>query len=124
MAERGGPRAPSADNWSAAWLEYGRGIFVRLTFSTKRGDVAVAQTNTFLRARAAAPLTEMEKRALNLALVQIGRGLQHPCLNTRTVPLNPQAFMASPAPGVTITWCPHPEEPDLPVMLTLEVDRD
>lgn len=115
--------SPPAQDWAEALEEYRRGICVRLTFTTKTGEVIVAETNSFMQARAAAPLTEMEKRAVHLALVQIGRGLMHPALNTKSVPLNPDAFMASPAPGVTLTWRPHPTEPSLPVMLTIHVDR-
>lgn len=124
MAARTQPETPPAADWEAANSEYVRGVYVKLRFETQRGEVIVAQTTTFMRQRTAAALTEWEKRAVDLACVQIGRGIIHPLLNRRQVPLEPVgAWMASPAPGVTLTWRAATGDTDLAVLLTLHVNR-
>lgn len=123
--ERGreAPAPPSAPGWETANAEYETGRVVRLSFKAPTGEqVPFAVTLGWLGAWSHTPLTQAQRSAIHTACIQIAKDRVHPCLGRRRVESEPVgSWMASPCPGVTVTWRPHWSADGLPVMLTLEV---
>lgn len=68
------------------------------------------------------PRPRRSPRRTDPACVQIGRGIVHRCLAAQQVPLEPVgAWMAAPAPDVTITWRKHRQDPDMVVFVCITV---
>lgn len=120
---RTAPQAPSRDLWDAAMEDFNRGLLVAQSYTTRHGTVRIKTTLTFRRAWSTEALTEIEKQTLASACIQVGRGIFHPMLWLTEVPHSFGATMASPYPGITITWRPHWLEDQPPVLLTLDVHR-
>lgn len=90
--------------------------------NTPRGLVVVSETLTFAETRRLAPLTPEQQWALGKAMVQIGAGAVHPCMNAVQSPLFPYSvWTCSPWPGMTITWHDRWDKPGQNVLMTLTV---
>lgn len=117
------PVPPSPAVWELGTREYATGLVVRFEFNVNGRVVPVAVTTSWLRAWRKLPLSLTQRIAVRTACVQVTHDRVHPCLGKRQLPLEPVgAWMASPCPGVTITWRLHWSEPGVPVMLTLTYD--
>ena len=88
--------------------------------------VEVTATAAWLRAWRRTMLTSQQRSLVRAACTQIAKDRVHPCLGARAVTVDPvgSAWMASPSPGVTVTWQAHWSTPDVPVMMTLTYDLD
>lgn len=120
-AQRTSPVTPEGNTWVAAQTEFDAGKVLR--FSVEAGDepVLLRVTVSWLQAYRTMPLSLMQRSAIRTACIQIARDRIHPCLGKRQVPAEPLGgWMASPCPGITLTWRPHWGDADLPVMMTLE----
>lgn len=121
--QRTAPVVPAQGPWEDANAEFDRGRVLRFSFTANTGEeVPVAVTLGWLKAWRRLPLTLTQRQAVRTACIQIARDKIHPCLGRRRVGQEPiGSWMASPCPGVTVTWRPHWGDSDVPVMLTLEV---
>lgn len=120
-AQRSEPTAPDADAWTAANTEFDAGRVLGFSFTNDDGGtVPVKVTLGWLHAWRRLPLTLTQRSTVRTACTQISRDKIHPCLGKRRVDMEPiGAWMASPCPGVTVTWRPHWNDSTVPVMLTL-----
>ncbi|MDN5894786.1 MAG: hypothetical protein L0H93_12245 [Nocardioides sp.] len=122
MNPRTAPVAPEPPAWQTANDEFDAGRVLRLAFTAKSGEqVSVAVTLGWLQTWKKTPLSLTQRQTVRTACIQIAKDTIHPCLGARRVAHEPVgAWMASPSPGVTITWRPHWRDPEVPVMLTLD----
>lgn len=130
LNQRTAPVPPAPTGWELANREFEQGHVMRLGFrrylassdTVAEEDVPVAVTLGWVRAWQSLPLTDSQRHAVRNACIQIARDRIHPCLARRHVTQDPVgSWMASPSPGVTVTWRPHWSDADLPVMLTIEM---
>lgn len=120
--QRTAPVTPELTAWETANGEFTAGRVLRLAFTAKTGEqVTVAVTLGWLRAWKRLPLTLTQRQTVRTACIQIANDTIHPCLGARRIAQEPVGgWMASPSPGVTLTWRPHWDDGEVPVMLTLD----
>lgn len=118
------PSTPPAEVWDSAVADYQQGRVLARAFQTQTGRVTASMTLTFMKAWGRAPLSETERIGVQAACVLLARGVEHPMLSATRLPVEPLgARMASPVPGVTITWMPHWSRPDEQVLMSITVER-
>lgn len=122
------PFPPSLESWRAATADYDRGLVMLRTITSRTADqyAELYLTRTFAKQWAALECAEFERVAIVLACSNIAHDVIHPMMSVsamdapavRREPLG--ARMASPVPGITVTWRPHWNDDAAPVMMTVE----
>lgn len=122
------PFAPSKEVWRAATEDYDRGFVMARTITSRTADqyVDLSITRTFARQWATLEAAEFERVAIVLACSNIARDIIHPMMSVSPMDSSPVrreplgARMASPVPGVTLTWRAHWNDASAPVLMTVE----
>lgn len=120
------PAPPAAAVWKQAVDDYRRGMVIAVHINTDDGRREVHLTRTFQKAWSTLGFTGAERVTVNTAVALIAADLIFPMLSTQPIMLAREplgARMASPLPGVTLTWQPHWARPDAAVMMTLDRRR-
>lgn len=122
--DRAAPIPPGDELWAAAQDEFTRGKVFEFAFNVNGEMVPVTVTAGWIAAWRDAPLTLQQRLAIKHACTQISRDRVHPCLGKRGLVIDGsgEAWMASPCPGVTVTWRAHWSQFAVPVMMTLTYD--
>lgn len=122
VEQRTAPTEPGEQPWADANAEFEAGRVLRFAFTSPSGEeVPVAVTLGWLKSWRSLPLTLTQRSAVRTACIQIAKDTIHPCLGSRRMGQEPiGSWMASPYPGITVTWRPHWGDADVPVMLTLD----
>lgn len=118
------PVTPGADQWAAAERDYDMGMVTTFLLGVGAEQVAVDATRAWLLDWRRAPLSTQERAAVRAACTQIAKDRVHPCLGKRVASVEPvgSVWMASPSPGVTLTWREHWSTPGVPVLMTFVHD--
>lgn len=116
------PTAPGEQVWADASRDYDLGRVAPFEVGVGQNMVVIAVTATFMRAWRNNPLTAKEAALVRTACAQIANDRVHPCLGKRVAAVEPvgSTWIASPSPGVQVTWRAHWSHPEVPVMMTVE----
>lgn len=118
------PVDPDAARWATAVRDYEVGLVTSLVLGVGEESVEVAVTRSWLRDWQRAALSTQDRAAVRAACTQIAKDRVHPCLGKRVAAVEPvgSTWMASPVPGVTVTWRAHWSSPEVPVLMTFVHD--